>query len=93
MGLLLTQAAVAGDPAGQLVQYGALGLLALLAILAVRVLFTQQTAAAARDQARADRLEQELRAQTAVVQDKVLPVLSSAIELIREMREQQGRRP
>lgn len=95
----LAQLAVAADPASELLQYGALGLLAMLAIYAVRVLFTQQTAAAERDRARGDRLEEELRASNAAMQEKVLPVLSAAIELIRdqeraiELIRDQERRP
>lgn len=86
-------AVAAADPTGALIQYGALGILAALGVLAVRVLFTQLNANATREQARADRLEEELRKANADLQDKVLPVLAaaqqvmtSAMDVIRDER-------
>lgn len=83
------------DPTGSLVQFGALGILAALAVAAVRVLFTQITANAERDRLRADRLEEELRKANTDLQDKTLPalaaaqqVITSAMEMLRDERRQ-----
>ncbi len=80
--MLAVVTAAAADPTSSLVQFGALGILAALAVAAVRVLFTQITANAERDRARADRLEEELRKANADLQDKTLPALASAQQVI-----------
>lgn len=76
MTVLVAQAA--SDATGSLLQYGAVGIVAVLALLAVRVLFTRLTAQLDRETARADRLEQELRALNAKVQEDFVPVLVDA---------------
>lgn len=87
--LLLTStvwwvAQTAADPAGSLIQYGALGVLAALAVAAVRVLFKQQTATYEREQKRADGAEQELRALNKDVREQVMPALTRSTEAVSE---------
>jgi hypothetical protein len=74
--------AVTPELAPALVQYGALGVLALCAVIAVRVLFQQITANALKDRERADRLEEQLRAVNASLQDKALPAIVAATATI-----------
>lgn len=62
-----------------LVQYGALGVMVIFATLAVRILFVQVQADKVRETARADRLEQEVRDQNKVMQEKLIP---AALELV-----------
>lgn len=84
-------ALAATDPTGGgLLQYGAIGILALLALAAVRVLFRQANEAAARDRARADRLEEELRKANAAMQDKALTTLAAATQAIQAALEVLG---
>lgn len=71
------------DPTGgSLLQYGAIGILATFAIVVARVLFKQNSENAARDRARADRLEEELRKTNQAIQDKALTTLSAATHAI-----------
>lgn len=74
------------------VQYGALGVVALLALGAVKVLFGREVKAHDAAEARADRLEEELRKLNATVQDRYVSTLSEATktmsELLNHMRSQ-----
>ncbi len=83
---LLAVAPAAGfDPAGILVQYGAIGVFLLITLGVVRVLFLREVDAHTRERERADRLEAELRAQNQALVEKILPVLSAATHAMSEI--------
>lgn len=84
---LFAQAAAA--PTDGLLQYGAIGLLALLALYAVNKLFARQVSAHDKDIARADRLENELRQQNRVIQDRLVVELTRAAEVMSAFLAQQ----
>lgn len=72
-----------------LLQYGALGAIALLSLYALYKLFqinkTSADAAIAAERARADRHEDELRRLNTTVQEKFLPALVQATQLMGEL--------
>lgn len=76
-------------PTDGLLQYGAIGLLALIALYAVSKLFARQVAAHDKDLARADRLEDELRQQNRVIQDRLVVELTRAAEVMSAFLAQQ----
>jgi F0F1-type ATP synthase membrane subunit b/b' len=89
------------DAAPVFIQYGALGAIALLALYAVVKLFARVTSAAdaavAAERARADRHEEELRRLNTTVQEKLLPILVQATQVLGdvlvELREERRGRP
>jgi hypothetical protein len=78
----LLAVAQAADSASVLYQYGAIGVFLLVAGYAVRVLFQREVAAHDLERQRADRMEAEVRRLNELIQDKMLPVLSSATQVI-----------
>lgn len=78
----LTVLAQNADVGGVFLQYGALGAIALLALLAVRVLYNRAAEDLAYHRARADRLEDELRALNATMREQLIQVIGPATEAI-----------
>lgn len=79
-------------PNDVLLQYGALGVMVLGAGLAVRVLFAREVAAHEREKQRADRMEAEVQRLNAVIQERMLPILHDATQVISEaLHQEQGR--
>jgi hypothetical protein len=90
------------DTTSLLAQYGPLGIFLVITVAAVKVLFDGQTKtltlereraaeALALERARADRLEQELRASNAMILDKVIPVLTAQTQALTELLERLDR--
>jgi hypothetical protein len=73
-------AAEAGTDLTALTQYGVLGVLAIVLIAFARLAYNREVA-------RADRLEAELRAQNAAIQDKAIPALLAAADAMSEVTE------
>lgn len=67
-----------------LLQYGAVGLIALLALVAVRELFKQKVAAHDYDRQRADRMEEELRRQNQLIQERFVTALEASSRAVQE---------
>jgi hypothetical protein len=65
-----------------LIQYGAVGAVAIMALAAVRVLYLRMADALEREQARADRYEEELRKLNETVRTEYLVTLAKATEAI-----------
>jgi hypothetical protein len=67
---------------GVFLQYGGIGAIALLALFAVRVLYNRAAADLEYHRARADRLEDELRALNATMREQLIQVVGPATEAI-----------
>lgn len=72
------------SPDSALLQYGAVGVIALLALVAVRELFKQKVAAHDYDRARADRLEEQLRTQNQLIQERFVTALEASSRAVQE---------
>jgi type VI protein secretion system component VasK len=72
------------DILSPLLQFGAVGVIAALALIAVRVLFAQEQKAHEASQARADRLEEELRKQNQDMIELVIPALTKSTDATSE---------
>lgn len=72
------------SPDSALLQYGAVGVIALLALIAVRELFKRETGAHDRERARADRLEEELRRQNQLIQERFVTALEASSRAVQE---------
>lgn len=94
--MILAQAAV--DTTSVLAQYGPLGIFLVITLGVVKVLFDGQNKTLtlereraaetlAIERARADRLEQELRASNATILDKVIPVLTAQTQAMSDLLE------
>lgn len=96
-------AQAAADTANLFSQYGPLGIFLVITLGVVKVLFDGQNKTLtlereraaetlALERARADRLEQELRASNAMILDKVIPVLTAQTQAMSELLERLERR-
>ena len=74
--------AVSDPVSAVLLQYGAIGAIAVMALLTVRVLFNKLSDTADRANARADRLEEELRKLNEAIRTEYLGTLAKATEAI-----------
>lgn len=78
----MTTLAQADGATGVFLQYGAIGAIALLALFAVRVLYNRAAQDLDYHRARADRLEDELRALNATMREQLIQVIGPATEAI-----------
>jgi hypothetical protein len=65
-------------------QYGAVGILAAVAMLAARVMWNRLLDAIDRERARADRLEEQLRKQNELIQERFVVTLQESSRAIQE---------
>lgn len=75
-----------------LAQYGALGVMVMAAGVAIRILFQRETAAYERERGRADRMEAEVQRLNNLIQEKMLPILHDATQVISEALHDQQRK-
>lgn len=81
---LLAFMVAAQESSEPLLQYGAVGILAAVAMLAARVMWNRLLDAIDRERARADRLEEQLRKQNELIQERFVVTLQESSRAIQE---------